>query len=431
MSDPSSRGERVAWCLFDFANSAFPTLALTAFGAPYFASVLVGARGVDLGPLHLDGTGAWSVTISVSMLAVTLSSPVMGAIADRGRKRALLAAYVVLCVVATAGLGLLPPGSGLLAMVLYGLANLAFEGAYVFYNAFLPDLVPPDRVGRLSGAGWALGYVGGLGALALALPLLPSDYDAAEAASGSRVYFLVAGWYALFSIPALLRLRDRRVDPRPIPIGTAFAEVGRTLRDLRHHRAIALFLVAYLLYTDALDTTVHFTGIYTEQVLAFRPEDNVRLFLVLNVIAGPGALAFGDLVDRIGARRAIQMTLALWCLVIVLAISATDRESFWPAAIVAAIVIGATQAGSRALMAVLAPRERVAEMMGFLSLSGKASAVFGPLLYGAAAAAFADPDAPARGHRIAIAIVGTLFPIAMIVLSRVREPPRDSTVSAA
>jgi UMF1 family MFS transporter len=423
VNERSTFFQRAAWCLFDFANSAFPTLALTAFGAPYFASVLVGPRGVDLGPLHLDGTGAWGMTISLSMLAVTLSSPVMGAVADQGRKRNLLAIYVGICVAATAALGLIPAGSGLLAMALYAIANFAFEGAYVFYNAFLPELVPPERIGQLSGAGWALGYVGGLGALALALPLLPSHYAAEDAAAGSRVYFLVAAWYAIFSLPTLVRLRDRKVEHRPIAVGAAFREVARTLRELRHDRAIALFLVAYLLYTDALDTTVHFTGIYTDEVLAFGPEDNVRLFMVLNVIAGPGALGFGFLVDRIGARRSIQIMLSLWCVVIVLAITATDRASFWPAAVVAAIVIGATQAASRSMMALLAPRERMAEMMGFLSLSGKASAIFGPLLYGAVAGAFADSGQPGRGHRIAIGIVGALFPIAMLVLAKV-DPPR-------
>jgi UMF1 family MFS transporter len=420
---PSSRTERFAWCLFDFASSAFPTIALTAFGAPYFASVLVGPRGVDLGPLHLDGTGAWALTISLSMLAVTLSSPVVGAIADRGKKRALLAAYVAVCVVATALLGFLPPGSGLLAMAIYAVANVAFEGAYVFYNAYLPELVPQDRVGRLSGAGWALGYVGGLGALAVSFPMLPERYDDAGAGPASKIFFLVAAWYAVFALPALLVLRDRAPRRGEVDVRAAFRQVATTLRGLRHERAIALFLVAYLLYTDALDTTIHFTGIYTREVLAFAPSDNAILFMVLNVIAGPGALAFGWVVDRLGARRGIQITLAIWCGVIVLAILAEDRASFWPAAVLAAIVIGATQAGSRALMARLAPRERMAELMGFLSLSGRASAVVGPLVYGAVAAAFASPLDPARGHRFAIAVIGALFPIAILVLSRVEDRP--------
>jgi UMF1 family MFS transporter len=421
---PPSSIERACWCLFDFANSAFPTIAITAFGAPYFAEVLIGPDGVDVGPLHLGGTGAWAASVSLSMIAVTITSPVMGAIADRGRKRELLALYVAVCVASTAGLGLLPPRSGLLAMALFMIANVAFEGAYVFYNAFLPELVPRDRIGRLSGAGWALGYVGGLLALALVRPIVPDDFDAEGASRGSLVYFVIAAWYLVFSLPTLLVVRDRAVLRGPIDPGGALRQVWRTLEGLRHDRSLALFLLAYLLYTDALDTTIHFTGIYTREVLAFRPGDLIVLFLVLNVIAGPGALASGVLVDRIGAKRTILITLVLWCGVIVLALLARDRASFWPSAIVAALVIGATQAGSRALMARLAPRERVAELMGFLALSGRASAAFGPLVYGGVAGALADPAAPGAGHRMALLAVGALFPIAFLVLWRVDDTSR-------
>lgn len=427
-----TRRERIAWCVFDFANSAFPTIAVTAFGAPYFEAVLIGERGLSLGPLELDGTSAWALAVALSMTLVVVSSPVMGAIADRGRKRALLALYVAVSVAATAVLGLLPAGSGWLAVAAFVVANAAFEGAYVFYNAFLPELAPPDRLGRLSGYGWALGYVGGLAALALVRPLLPSDYQASEAMAGARVYWVVAAWYGLFSLPTLLVLRERgtRAPLDVALVRAAFADVGKTLRSVRSYRTIAIFLVAYLLYTDALDTTIHFTGIYTSHVLGFTPDDNITLFLVLNVIAAPGALAFGVLVDRIGAKRAIQITLVLWCAVIALAIAARDRASFWPAAIVAAIAIGSTQAGSRALMARLAPHERMAEFMGFLSLSGRASAVLGPLVYGTVASALARPDDPGFAHRAAIAVVGALFPIAMIVLSRVPEPGPGAQASA-
>ena len=420
----SPRGERFAWCLFDFANSAFPTVAVTAFGAPNFESGRGGERGGALGPLHLDGTSAWAVSVALSMLLAVVSAPVMGAIADRGRKRSLLALYVLVCALATAALGLVPAGSGLLAMALFVVANVAFEGAYVFYNAFLTDLAPPERVGRLSGYGWALGYAGGLGALFLVRPLLPVDYHAAEAGRGALVYFVVAAWYLGFAIPTLLVLRDRR-PPEPVTrelVRSAFAQVRTTIAGVRAYRNVAIFLLAYLLYTDALDTTVHFTGIYTRRVLDFTPDDNVRLFLVLNVIAAPGAVLLGVLADRIGAKRAIQITLVLWCGVILFAVRAHDQASFWPAAVLAALAIGATQSASRALMSRLAPEGRTGEFMGFLSLSGRASAIFGPLVYGFTASALSDPAAPGRGDRVAILVVGALFPLAMLVLRKVEEP---------
>lgn len=413
---PGTRRERVAWCMFDFANSAFPTIAMTAFGGPYFIGVLADG-GVDLGPLHLGPATAWGAAIASSMALVTLTSPVMGAIADRsGKKRALLTAYVVLCVAATVGLAFVPPGAGLAAFALYVVASFAFEGAYVFYNAFLPEITTPDRIGRLSGYGWGLGYVGGLLALILARPLVPPEYDAAHAGRGSLVYLVVAAWYAVFAAPAILFLRDRNRHERPPEAGylsDAFRTLRDTFRHVRRYRVVVVFLVAFFLFNDAIVTVIEFTGVYTKEVLGFGPADNTMLFLVLNVIAAPGALVFGFVVDRFGGRNAILWSLVVWVAVIVTAYLTTTKGQFWIVAVLAALVIGATQASSRALMAKLAPRHRVGEFMGFLALSGKASAVFGPLLYGVVAEAY--------DHRVAILTIGQMFVVAFFVMLAVNE----------
>jgi UMF1 family MFS transporter len=425
----STRGERIAWCTFDFANSAFPTVALTAFGAPYFTSVLA-ADGIDLGFATLGPAAAWGAAISTSMAVVTVSAPITGAIADRSnKKRALLALYVAICVAATIGLGFVPRGAGLAAFALYVVANFAFEGAYVFYNAFLPELVPKDRIGRLSGQGWAFGYVGGLLALFLCRPLVPDDYASADAGAASTIFFVIAAWYAAFSLPVLLVLRDRArlrqddersAEPRRY-VTTAFRELARTLRSIRAYRVIALFLVAYFLYNDAITTVIEFVGIFTKEVLAFTPKDNIALFLVLNVIAAPGALLFGHLLDRIGGKRAISISLVLWVVVVIAAATTTSREAFFGVAALAAVVIGATQASSRALLARIAPRRRVGEFMGFLALSGKASAILGPTVYGLVAEGFAEPGDGGYGHRVAISVIGAFFLVALLVLSRVDE----------
>jgi UMF1 family MFS transporter len=418
-----TRRERAAWCLFDFANSAFTTIAITAFGAPYFTGVLVGEAGVDLGFATLGPATAWGVTISVSMALVTLSSPIMGALADRaGKKRLLLAVYVLVGVAATFGLGFLPPGSGVLALVLYVIANFTFEGAYVFYNAFLPELAPPERIGRLSGWGWAFGYVGGLLALVLCLPFKPEDYTPEHAEAARAIFFIAGGWYLVFSLPALFFLRDRAPTAAPgSPLaGDAFRELARTFRSIRKYQVVAIFLAAYFLYNDAIVTVIEFVAVFTKEVLAFSPGENIYLFLVLNVVAAPGALFFGHLLDRVGGKRTIAATLLVWVLVVVGAALSSSRATFWPVAIVAAVVIGATQASSRALMARIAPRKRVGEFMGFLAFSGKASAVFGPALYGVVAEAAADGD-PAGGHRVAIATIGLLFLVAFFIMLRVNE----------
>ena len=425
---PSSRRERIAWCLFDFANSAFPTIALTAFGGIYFVRVLAGEGGVDVGVTTLGAATAWGLALSFSMGLVTVTAPVMGAIADRsGNKRAFMLVYVAVCVAATAGLAFVPPGAGLAALLLYVVANFAFEGAYVFYNAFLPELAPPERVGRLSGYAWALGYLGGLLALVCCLPLTPAEYSAEHAGRASLIYLVVAAWYLVFSVPALLWLRDRGGGAgRPTEgyVRASFAEVASTIRRLRTDRVVAVFLLAYFLYNDGITTVIEFVSVFTAEVLAFTPGDNIVLFLVLNVIAAPGALVFGNLLDRIGGRRTIRITLVLWVVVVAAAAATTSKTGFWAVAILAAIVIGATQSSSRALMARLAPRDRVAEYMGLLALSGKASAVFGPAVYGAVAEAAEMPDAPGSGHRVAILVIGSFFLVAFFVMGRVDETKR-------
>ena len=428
--------QRFAWCLFDFANSPFPTIALTAFGAPYFEGVLVGESGLSLFGLSLGPKATWGIAISLSMALVTVTAPILGAVVDRGgRRKPFLFAYVVTCVAATAGLAWVQPGQALLALSLYVVANFAFEGAYVFYNAYLPDLAPPERVGRLSGYGWALGYVGGLAALLLVkfgLDVLPAEYDAAHASGASSIYLVIAIWYAVFSLPALLWLRDSpraRATPRLVRDG--FRSVVATFKAIRSYRVIAWFLLAYFLYTDALTTVIEFVGIYTKDVLAFSPADNITLFLLLNMVAAPGALLFGYLLDRVGGKRAIIVTLVLWLVVVVGTIATTSKAGFWPVAIVAAIVIGATQSSSRALMARLAPRERIGEFMGFLALSGKASAIVGPTLYGAVADGLTPVWGEASAHRVAVGLIGSFFAVAIGVMLRVDESASEAAVDAA
>lgn len=428
---------RAAWCLYDFANSAFPTIALTAFGGRYFQKVIIGDAGVDVGRVHLTGTSAWGLTVSVAMLLVVLTAPIVGAYADRtSSKRALLAGYTVLCVVATAGLALVGPGQALFAFVLYVLANFAFEGAYVFYNAFLPELTTTDRVGRLSGYGWALGYIGGLLALVLVLPLLPKELDPAHVGHAPLIFLVVAGWYLVFSLPALLFLRDApRVGAAPTAaggvVGSAFTGLLATLRHVRLFPYVVLFLIAAFLYTDGITTVIDFTSVYTGEVLAFTPKDTIVLFLVLNVVAAPGALVFGLVVDRFGARRSIAVTLVLWSFVVVGSILAQSKAQFWPVAGLAALVMGATQSATRAFMARIAPRARMTEFMGLLTLSGKASAVFGPTLYGFVADAAAQPGNPGVGHRVAIGVIGSFFLLALFVLLRVDEARAVAQAEAA
>ncbi len=414
-----SKAPRVGFCLYDFANSAFATIAVTVFGSAYFKNVLVGDQVLRIGSLELRGSSAWGAVVSGSMLCVTLSAPIMGGIADRtGKKKLFLSVYTAVCVLALIGLAFLKPGDAWQAALLYIVAYFAFEGAYVFYNAFLPDIAGPDEVGKLSGLAWGIGYAGGLLALVATFPLVPKRYDASAASAARWIYLLVAAWFAVFGGVAIALLRER-VPVRIIPMTTAaregFAEIIRTGREIGKHRAILWFLVAYFFYTDALTTFLDFAGIYTEAVLGFGPKQHQMLFLVLNICAIPGTILFGRLLDRIGGKRAIGITLVVWCGTVAAISVVQSHAVFWGLACVIAVVVGATQASSRAMMAKLSPPEKAGEYMGFLALSGKASAVLGPLLYGAIA--------DGAGHRLAVRVLCVFFVVAFLFLQLVNERP--------
>jgi UMF1 family MFS transporter len=412
---PATFRERASWCLFDFANSAFVTIMITAFYGRYFTDVL--ARG-SRAPATLWGGG-----VAVSMALVALSSPILGAVADRsGRKRSLLRTYVAVNVLACAALGLVGPRSAHAVPIALGLlvvANVAFEGAYVFYNAFLPELAAPGALGRLSGYGWAVGYVGGLGCLALVklAGWVPDRYDAATSETALRVPPAVAIWFALFSLPMLLVVRERAA-PGSAPLREyarrALGDVRDSFALLRVRKDLARFFVAYLLFTDALETVIIFTGKFTGDALQFTPSETIQLFLVLNLVAAPGAVAFGFVVDKLGGVRAVGLSLLLWLVVIVGSVLVRTKAQFWPIAVVAAVALGATQSASRAVVVRFVPQEHVGRVFGLMTVVGRASAIVGPTVYGVVS----DATGSAR---LAVASVGVFVVAAMALLGGVDE----------
>ncbi len=258
----------------------------------------------------------------------------------------------------------------------------------------------------------------------LARPLVPKHYVAAGAGGARLVFLIVAAWYLVFSLPALLFLRERSTR-RGLPEGGylrgALRELGTTIRALRRYRAVAIFLVAFFLYNDGIVTVIQFTGVFTHKVLGFTPDNNVVLFLILNVIAAPGALLFGSLVDRIGGRRAISFSLVVWMGVVVGASMVHTKAQFWPVAIGAAVVIGATQASSRALMAKLAPALGPASSWASSRSAERPPPSSGRPSTGRWPRLRPSRPNPGRGHRVAILAIGALFLVALFVLSRVDE----------
>lgn len=391
------RAPILAWCLFDFANSAYTTVIVTTVFSVYFVRTVAGA-----GAGGLRGETLWSLSNSLSLIIAALLSPVLGALADaRAMKRPLMIASSLACIAATALLATVGSGQIVRAIVLFVIANVGFEIGYVFYNGFLPEIAPEHQVGRISGFGWAAGYIGGLVALACSLvPLslmMPADPPPGAAEHAARITFLlVAAHFFVFAIPAFLVLKDRSAArPAPGDLLEPIRQVFRTLRSARRHKDAFTFILASLIYNDGLVTIFTFAGIYMSDVLGFSTSEIVMVILVLNVPSALGSALFGPVADRIGAKRAILATLLVLTVSVALmaatapghGASAAEisraRHWFIAVAMLTGLAIGANQSVSRGFMSQLIPTGHQAEFFGFFIFSGKLASVLAPLTYAA------------------------------------------------
>ncbi|MFO7483465.1 MFS transporter [Oceanibaculum nanhaiense] len=424
MSDsvPSTRrpGRRAvfSWCLFDWANNSYPTVITTFIFAAYFT------RAVAETPEQ--GTFLWGQATGLAGLAVALTGPVLGAIADRaGARKPWIFWFSLLSIAASACLWFVRPDAGdiPLALALVALGALGYEYATIFYNSMLPDLTTPGRTGRLSGWGWAAGYGGGLACLVVALyGLVQSDpppfgLDPEQAEPVRATALLVAGWYALFMIPLLLWTPDR---PRSaLPMAQAarqgLGELRRLLRDIGQHRTIVRFLLARMFYTDGLVTLFAFGGIYAAGTFGMSFAEIIQFGIAMNVTAGLGAFLFAWVDDWIGPKRTILITLVF---LIGFGIPVLVVESvtwFWILALTLGLFVGPAQAAGRSLMARLAPAGKEAEMFGLFALSGKATAWAGPMLLGGVTLMF-------DSQRAGMATILAFFVVGLLILLPLKEP---------
>ena len=413
-----------SWCLYDWANSAFTTLVVTFVYATYFTQTFT--EDVD------RGTALWSRGITISSLLIALIAPVLGAMADRsGLRRRFLIASTLVSAGATAWLTFIVPGGGnsvLAALVLFVIANVGFEVGMVFYNSFLPQLSTPRTIGRISGYAWGLGYVGGLVCLVLALlgliglgegaPWLPlSTVDGFNIRASN---LLVGVWFLLFSLPALVLLRDELTPRAGTSAGStvasvrgAFQDLRRTLTRIRDFKDIVRFLVARLIYNDGLITVFAFGGVYAAGTFGMDTSEVIVFGIALNVAAGLGAFLFGLVDDRVGGRTTVLWSLVGLFVCSLVAVAAPNRTWFWAAALVLGLFMGPNQSASRSLMGRFAPKRYESEFFGFFAFSGKATAFLGPLLLGLLTAGY--------GQRAGIAVVLVFFLVGGVLLLRVDE----------
>jgi len=426
MARKASNREIAAWCLYDFADSAFTTLIVTVSYALYF-------RGVVAAGIGARASFYWGVSIATSMAIVALLAPVLGAAADAaGRKKTFLAIAAGTAITFTALLGLVGPGDIAAGMILFILANVGYEGAHVFYNGFLPEIASDEEMGRISGYGWAVGYIGGLAALLLSLPLTRQGFAGDGATLYRWTFPLVALFHLVFALPVLFALRERAPRKRETLgalLRDGLARLTVTLRSVRRQGDLLRFLLAFFAYNDGIMTVISFAAIYAQHVIGFTMQQVTLLFLVTQITAFIGAFAAGWLVDRIGARATILMTLVLWCGVVTGAFMARSVPQFFAVGAVASIGMGSTQTASRSLMGLLVPPGRSAEFFGFYGLTGKISAIFGPVVYGWVATLYGT-ERPAVLSMAPFFLLGLLLLLTVDVERARRAAGRDGSDAA-
>jgi UMF1 family MFS transporter len=387
--------EILGWVMYDFANSAFATTILAVIFNQYFATVVAGGgRGVNLFGFHLHGASFFTFSISLSMAISAFFSPFLGAVADTsGSKKRFLMAFCYTAVLFTGLLYFVHAGNYWMGAIFFIIANIGFAEGNVFYNAFLPEISADQNIGRISGLGWALGYIGGGALLAINLIMLkypewlgfPVGYFTVH-----DCFLSVALWWLIFSLPTFLFLRERTQES-PLSSERSYFQEGyrrlqHTLRRIKTFRELTKFLVAYLIYNDGIETVIVMASIFGAEVLGMETGEIILFFLMIQGIAFFGSLVFGFLADAIGNKKTIMISLGIWSLIVLwafrLGIFWNPKTEYWILGVLAAIVLGGSQAASRSLQGIFTPDANSAEFFAFFGVSGKFASVFGPLIYG-------------------------------------------------
>jgi UMF1 family MFS transporter len=408
----TSRSTLIAWAFYDWANNGFATVILTFVFSAYFTR--------NVAPDPVSGSALWGQMVGVAGLLVAVGGPLCGAAADHdGRRKPWLAVFTLLCVLATGLLWFVKPSGDYLwpALVLVGVGIVGAEYAAIFYNAMLPQLVARDRVGRWSGRGWALGYAGGLLCLLTAL-LIMGDGGAPATLPGIRATFLLsAGWYFVFALPLLFLVPDTRGRGQPLgrAIRDGIGQLAETLRQVRRFKPLALFLLARMLYIDALGTIFALGGVYAAGVFDMSEREVLLFGVLLNVTAGLGALAGGPLDDKLGPRTTILIALGGLVSGAVLILAVHSLLFFWLAGAFLGLFVGPVQAASRSYMARAAPEDMRHQMFGLYAFSGKVTAFAGPFLVGWLTRL-------SGSQRIGMSVIVVLFVIGGLLMLRVEEP---------
>jgi len=420
---PVTKQEIFGWCMYDAADSAFTTVIITAFYAPFFSKVIVGDP--------IQGAVLWGNAASISEAAVAVLAPILGAIADfSGSRKKFLGVCALTIIFFTGALWFVKPGMVGLAMTLFIIANIGFAGGGIFIDSFLPGISNESNAGRISGIKWAIGYVSGLISVSIAGVFAGAiDSPTPELINETRlVPVIVAAYYAIMVIPTFLFLRDRSVrqilPPGENYLSVGFKQLRRTLQHIRRYRELVKLLIAFLIYNDGIVTVIFFAAIFAVDTIGFTSGDLIVLFITMNVVAAVGAFTFGRLADWIGQKRTIMISLVVWIAAVAICYFAYSRTAFWAGAALVGIGMGSTQSVTRSLLALFTPQQNASEFFGFLGIAGKALAFLGPILFGRITAATGS-------QRPAILAIAGFFIIGMIMLMFVDEAKGKAAAKVA
>ena len=415
-----AKREVFGWAMYDFANSGYTTVVLTAVFNAYFVAAVAGNAPW--------ATFAWTAALSVSYALVMLVGPIVGAWADaHAAKKRLLFFTTALCVASTAALAGSSPGAVWWAVTFVIISNFAYSMGENLCGAFLPELARPEALGKVSGWGWSLGYFGGILALGISLAWVMSaekrGSTTGDAVAGTMIITAVV--YALAAVPTFLFLKER-ASPGNDAGGTteAFARLRETFGHARQYRDLLLVFLCGTCYQAGVATVIALAAIYAEQVMGFKTQDTIMLVLVVNVTAAIGAFGFGYAQDRVGKVAALRLTIVGWIAMTVVAYASQTPAMFWVAANLAGLCMGSSQSAGRALVAYLSPVGRSAEFFGLWGFAIRLAAILGPLTYGAVT------WITGGNHRLAILLTGVFFVLALVVLAFVDEQRGRKMVSA-
>jgi UMF1 family MFS transporter len=415
----ASRTRIFAWTLFDFANTAFSVIIVTVIYSRYFTNHVAGGK-------HW----LWGLAVGLSMICAAALSPPLGAAADfsNGKKRFLFL-FTIVSVLCTGLLFFVQEGMIFVGIMLFIVANIGFEGGLVFYDAFLPSLTSKSSYGRVSGYGFAMGYIGALAVLLIVNLILP-DATAPEYLFFVRFSFVIAAaFFLLFSIPMFVFVPEPSTSATQ---HTSYMKEGmrqsiKTFKALfinKEYPDIARFLVAFFIYNDGILTVIAFAAIFAANILHMSDKDIIIFFAIVQTSAVIGSLVFGVVTDKIGPKKTISITLFLWIAISLGAYVVNSVSTFYIVALSAGVAIGSSQSASRSMMALLTPTEREAEFFGFYDgLCGKASAVVGPIIYGLIA--------DLTNERFAALAIGAFFVAGLIILQGVPERDRSAAIPAS